>query len=671
MYQLNSSTEVEDVGSKYEHVMTLQSLTNYDLLDSPNYVVFPYTSIDLTGMTITNSGAAWTTDCYKDMPLFVVADSIIGCRCYGSIASNTDTVITLTDMTYDSGIPATGLFIVYKGYNVDFMKDISEPTAIENYDVNVDCFEFSDNDDKRKLSTRIVATGKDVFGKTISVMVDAPHAFDPVRQFFNDSTVVRKRSEGYIYKNNYVPSTGRAAATATSAASSLCTSVGADTFVIATDYSLFVKYSGVTFILPNPGDTLPTTSPQVVEGTMYYIMECTGVAIKITEDITVASPVAITISANGSGYYINTPGGLIINNANVISSGDTFMITGTSAPTGLVLGTVYTNNSPTYVASTYWVGMGLSVGAGGVGLTLINTSRAVNSDMGNVPVAWLYGWQYTIPEGSTICFSNPNSGVAPILATTTHVPEEFTESSSLMLSQVRLSAYPESDYSGKGYLLNQRLFVDDAVEIGTNEVLVSEEKITVDSIGIDAVYGHYIDFGANFNTRVTGVITGESPQVIRKAYPHDVGALVARTNYTAAAPETGSPIDLYGLIIDNRTVDGDVTYGALDTYASNLVLGYGQFYQIATSWSPMIYGIVPHVGKISDGTPEANRYRLIQAADRISFTKFSGESAVEYETVAITIICDEGRILLNLGDFEKNPYTTMIAGTNAINRPLS
>jgi hypothetical protein len=268
-------------------------------------------------------------------------------------------------------------------------------------------------------------------------------------------------------------------------------------------------------------------------------------------------------------------------------------------------------------------------------------------------------------------FSNPNSGVAPIIATTTHVPEEFTESSSLMLSQVRLSTYPESDYSGKGYLLNQRLFVDDAVEIGTNEVLVSEEKITVDSIGIDVVYGHYIDFGANFNTRVTGVITGESPQVVRKAYPHDVGALVARTNYTAAAPETGSPIEKYGVIIDNRTVDGDVTYGSLDTYASNLVLGYGQFYQIATSWSPMIYGIVPHVGKISDGTAEANRYRLIQAADRISFTKFSGESAVEYETVAITIICDEGRILLNLGDFEKNPYTTMITDTNAINRPLS
>jgi hypothetical protein len=661
IYQLNSSTSAEDPGSKYEHLMTLHSLTNYDLLDSPNYVLFPYTAINLTAKTITYASGTWVTNCYAGMMLMVTADSGTGVRCYGVVASNTGTVITMSTFMYETDIPATGFFIIHKGYNVDFMADISEPTAIENYDVNVDCFEFSDNDDKRKLSTRIVATGKDVFGKTISVMVDAPHAFDATRQFFNNSTVVRKRSEGYIYKNNFVATTERKSATVNPAATITITDVSSvlNKITWSGASSSFPIYSKV-YIYQTGAGTLPSG---IVENQKYYVVWSDSEHVEISPSI---SGSAMSLGTGWSGTcYMTTLGGLVIDNSDgTIVQNSQVVLYGTTAPVGLVIGSTYTNLTTSYTVNGYVMDLGVGIGTGASGdLEVAKLTNGGNfEELGSSPVVWLYGWQYTIPVGSEVAFSIPNSGIDGVPATTTALPQEFSAANNLLLTQVHLSAFPTTDFSGKGYLLNGRLYVGEKTPIGTNEVLIGEEKITVATVGTDPVYGDWIEF-ADVTKRVTSSTL--------KCYPHDVGALVARTNYTAASPEALSPIAEHGLIIDNRTVDGQITYGALDTYASSLLLGFGQFYQIATTWSPMIYGIVPHVGKVSDGTPESNRYRLIQAADRISFTKFSGETAVEYETVAITIICDEGRILLNLGDFEKNPYTTMIAGTNAINRPLS
>jgi PKD repeat protein len=665
VYQLNSVSSAEDVGSKYEHLMTLQALTNYDLLDSPNYVVFPYTAINLVAKTITYASGTWTTNCYAGMVLMVTADSGKGVRCYGVVASNTGTVITMSTFMYETDIPATGFFIVHKGYNVDFMVDISEPTAIENYDVNVDCFEFSDNDDKRKLSTRIVATGKDVFGKTISVMVDAPHAFDATRQFFNDSTVVRKRSEGYVYKNNYISDT--ASRTVTGVINSYNSTPdrnNVDTTLITINPNAMITSFPVNAELwfeIGGGGVIPT---ELTAFKKYYVVYNDTINnIKIA-NAPGGTPIALVSANFTQTVYIRTNGGLAISNTdNFISSGQQFIVYGTTAPSGLNIGQIYTNNSPTYSSAIYFINCNVLVASTGTAVKICKTSDVGNlSELGLSPVVWLYGWQYTIPIGSVMSFSIPNSGVDGIQTVTTSLPQEFSSSNNLLLTQIHLSVLPTTDFSGKGYLLNRRLYVGEKTPIGNNQVLIGEEKITVATVGTDTVYGDWIQF-ADVTKRVTSSTL--------KCYPHDVGALVARTNYTAASPEPLSPIAEHKIIIDNRTVDGQITYGALDTYASSLLLGFGQFYQIATTWSPMIYGIVPHVGKVSDGTPESNRYRLIQAADRISFTKFSGETAVEYETVAITIKCDEGRILLNLGDFEKNPYTTMIAGTNAINRPLS
>jgi hypothetical protein len=361
--------------------------------------------------------------------------------------------------------------------------------------------------------------------------------------------------------------------------------------------------------------------------------------------------------------YAIPPGGLIMTNTDgFLTNGQEFVLFGTTAPTGLVLGDSYTNGSATYSSATYFINCGTGVGAGGSGLSIYKYADLNNPEMGTLPAVWLYGWQYTIPTGSSMSFCIPNSGIAGVATTTLATPIEFNSSNSENLTLVYLTAFPISDFSGKGYLLNKVLYVDDYTVVGENEVMIGEEKITIDHAASNATYGHYIQF-TDPTTRVTSSTL--------KAYPHDVGALVARTTYTAAAPETGSAIADYGLLVDNRTVDGAITYGALDTYASSLLLGFGNFYKIATTWCPLPYGIVLETGRISDGTYEPNRTRLIRAGDRISFTKFTGATPDEYEVAAVTIKCDEGTINLELGDFEKNPYTSLMDKTNAVNRTLT
>jgi len=210
-------------------------------------------------------------------------------------------------------------------------------------------------------------------------------------------------------------------------------------------------------------------------------------------------------------------------------------------------------------------------------------------------------------------------------------------------------------------MLNKRLWVQKSSYVGNHEVLIGEEKITIASSGHDTTYGNYIQFASVVN-RVTSSTL--------KAYPHDVGALVARTNYTEASPETTSAIALDGIHIGNFTVDGNVTYGQLDTYVTYLLLGLGNFYRKATCWSPMVYGYVNEVG-VFHGSAETSRARPIAVGDRISITTFTGETPIEYEVIEVTINHDEQRILLQLGDYEKNVFTSLEQSTNAVNRTLS
>jgi hypothetical protein len=356
---------------------------------------------------------------------------------------------------------------------------------------------------------------------------------------------------------------------------------------------------------------------------------------------------------------------LIVDNTDgFLVYGTEFILFGATAPDGLTFGSTITNAAPTYSSATYYIRCGTYVNSAGTDLTIVKKASVVNSSLGYQPLARLYGWNYTIPAGSSMAFSVPNSGVAGTAATTTGFTLEGTDAAGTQYTDVFLSKFPTSDFSGRGFLLNKRLYVQNYAYLPTdpnNEVLIGEEKITWASGGTDTVYGDYIQFSSVIN-RVTSSIL--------KCYPHDVGALVASTKYTELVPQTTSAIAVDGIHIGNFTVDGNITYGTLDGYATYMLLGLGYFFKMATTWCPLSYGYVLQVGEFH-GSAQSNIPRPIEVGDWISTTEFTAATPVEYEVVEVTIKPDEGRMLLQLGDYEKNVFTSLQQNTNALNRTLT
>jgi hypothetical protein len=546
--------------------------------------------------------------------------------------------------------------------------------VVAAYDTNKDLIQYSDNDDKRKLSTKVVAMGKNLQGVTISVMVAGVHAYDNDTQFFEDSTFITLKSEGPVYKNNYLSASKSVTVFPQALYKAFTTSYASYPTRLnigSGDIGNFPVNSLVYFT--RVGGTLPsniTESGAVIY--RYYVVSNNGVYIEL--NATTPGGAAMDIGSDASGtVYINHDGGLQFNNADLFltASAQEIYFSAATVPGGLALGTPYYAYPAGYVHSTFWCvlftdramteGTRPSISSAGTTVKIMRTSDIGNfSSLGATPKVWLYGWDYAIPTGSVIALSIPYD--TAVSRTTSGAPTEGLDSNGVQYTEVVLTEFPTSDFSGNGFFLNRRLYVDDASMVGNNEVLIGEEKITIDSNGTDTTYGDYIQF-ADVTARVTSATL--------KCYPHGVGALVSRTNYTEASPQTNSPIDLYGVYIDNRTVDGNVTFGTLDTYASGLLLGLGNFYKKATTWGSLEQIYVKRVGEFYAGLQQVSLATPLRTADRISTTEYTGATPEEIQVVETTLICDEGRMLLNLGDFERNVFTTMQSKTAAINRPLT
>jgi len=194
----------------------------------------------------------------------------------------------------------------------------------------------------------------------------------------------------------------------------------------------------------------------------------------------------------------------------------------------------------------------------------------------------------------------------------------------------------------------------------TTEVLIGEELFIVSDHGVDATYGNWIEL-ANPATRITSSTN--------KCYPHGIGAMVGiNTTYKESNPETGSPLKLYGLSSTTTVVDTNSTYGQLDAYAASLLLGFGAFYKKAAGWLILSVTGVKRVGM---STVQPSLTTPPRVGDTVSIVEYSGATPVDYEIISVTIKYDEGRVFLELGDYEKNVFTSLMQETNAINKTLT
>lgn len=611
----------------------------------------------------------WEIDAFIGRTLFYTNEN--GCRTYGTITDNTETTVTADLVTSET--EGVGSIIIYNGSKIDFAPDLATPSALASYGVNKDVFNFSDNDDKRKFFSKVVVKGKDLQGVTASVSLTACHAYDNDKQYYKDSTHITLKSEGYVYKNNYVTNQKTVTTVYPEALYKSFTTNYASyptrLIISPSDSANFPVNSKVYF------ETVGGTLPSNITGSsgssiVRYFIRANGAGY--LEISTTQGGAAMDIGSDSVGTcYVEHNGGLMFNNSEGYVTSDAMEIyfSASTLPGGVSSGTPYYISPAGYLSSAFWgflysdsiktESTRISISSAGSNVKIIRTPDIQNhADLGVTPKIWLYGWGYSIPSGSTVALSIPYG--ASVAAVTSGATSESTDANGTQYTELGFPLFPASDFSGKGYLLNRRLYVADSSLVGNNEVLIGEEQITIDSNGNDTTYGNYIQF-----SDVTARVTSAS----LKCYPHGIGALVARTNYTESSPETGSPLDEYGLSINSQTVDTTITYGDLDSYATTLLLGFGSFYKKAVCMLPLLKVGVKRV-ELST-CPPVGITTPPMVGDTLEITMFDGESSENFEVVSVTIRYDEGLVALELGDYEKNVFTSLKQETNAINRTFS
>jgi hypothetical protein len=335
----------------------------------------------------------------------------------------------------------------------------------------------------------------------------------------------------------------------------------------------------------------------------------------------------------------------------------------TELPTGISAGSIYNVGNAVAISATAvfmlkYEGSVVNFTTAGTDVVCFKPNTIRNPDENGNPCVWLYGWQYAIQDGDFLAISIPGESSSAMTAVGT--PIEVVDLNGTMCTTVQVDTFGTQDYGGgKGFLLNKRLYVENTDVIGQNYALIGEELVLVSDVGVDPIYGRYINL-----TTVTNRISGAT----NKCYPHGLGALVARTNYTIGSPETGSAIALYGINVLDETVDQNITYGDLDAYATMMLLGLGNFWRKGTCWLPMTKALVNRIAEHPDTYSVATP---IMIGDRISTTEYEGATPVEWQVVGVETIFDEGRMKLELGDYEKNIFTSLERKTNALNRTMT
>jgi len=699
-----------------------------------------------------------------------------------TISSASGSTVTLSDdnIILPGWIADSGKILLVNGYKVDFAPDLSPPESIATWRVNKEVFNFNDNDDKKKLVTSVIVRGKDTRGKSISVSLEAIHRFDEERRFFEQSTFVNKKSEGYVYKNSYATDK-----------SVECTVVLGDT-----DVNCSVTFPGSDKTLVNVGSTgFPLHSPvtftdstgwdpsPLVLNELYYIVYRSGNYIKVSatdngtpitfkwkssdisynwefssegnasgETLTVdikgvqvasiwiegnpadsGSVIAAKIAAACDGY-IDADGntwtvtsnsyntyfrchdeGLNWNSAVAVNAtycspnhtGDSVPATyyprattpstiqadnldgwftqgmqlifgAEEMPTGLSADTIYTvSSTPALSATATFLitaeGNIVTCTTVGSGLMCYKPNTIHNLAPDGQPALWLYGWDFTIPSGSNLALSIPNSGETPATLVTTGEPQEAIDVNGTKYTAIPIGDWIQPiDYSGAGFCLGDKLYVDDPTYLpntGTNQNLsAGDEKFVSASTSTDD-NGDYVVFSGGAASRVTSSS--------KKAYPHGLGALVMCTDTTGFFGDPDSPIQIYGRNVGDFTVDSQIQYGDLDAYATALLIGKGVFYKKATCWGNIWNLFVKRIGEyigvdeIHNYGTQISRSTPPRIGDKVSIINFTGATPVDYEIVALTIKPDEGIIQLELGDFERNVFTTLNENTTALHNTIT
>lgn len=188
---------------------TLTGATDYDWRTRMETMLFQYATFNGTNLTTITSAGLTTNALIGSWILFPTENYLLsgtstpnysGVLAWGRITANTGTTITAS-VSGAATVPLTvDKCLIVQVPRLDFASDLAETTAVRSFTNNLNVVKFTNSDNKDDLFTKVTVKGKDaVTGKTESVSVAAVTPWDASKNGFLNSTLITKRTQGYVF----------------------------------------------------------------------------------------------------------------------------------------------------------------------------------------------------------------------------------------------------------------------------------------------------------------------------------------------------------------------------------------------------------------------------------------------------------------------------------------
>jgi hypothetical protein len=166
--------------------------------------------------------------------------------------------------------------------------------------------------------------------------------------------------------------------------------------------------------------------------------------------------------------------------------------------------------------------------------------------------------------------------------------------------------------------------------------------------GTDATYGQYITFIYGGNT------------------PHYPGCLLSKQTYSEASPESGSPVQVNGVVSRPITMGSDTTLPDLEVAAVSALIQGCVYYQ-KSSATVSYYQWTAN--RVRDGV-QITKPAFIREGQRISVVPYTGATAIERQVVEWTFDAMTMILSVTLGDYVKDVWNYLDRNTAATQKSL-
>jgi len=265
---------------------------------------------------------------------------------------------------------------------------------------------------------------------------------------------------------------------------------------------------------------------------------------------------------------------------------------------------------------------------------------------------------YAIKNGDVVSFYILVNGVFTVYpnrtvsgSPTTQTQDDGTLTTTLVID----SALTAGSFSGGGNMIVlPKIYVKNTGIISSFPALINVGAFTsaysVTSAGVDSAYGPYFVVSARYTPYL----------------PHFTGCFISTQTNTESSPESGSPVEIHGVITKTTIPDTSISPPDLEILACTTLIQGSQYYQKSTA-TVTYYQFTAN--RVRDGVQLTGPV-TIREGQRISIVPSTGVTAISRQVVGWEFDASTMTFKLTLGDYIKDIYNTINSTTTSTQKAL-